>query len=108
MVLKITVPKRTGRKRKRGSDGPFEGDVGMDDAKEGQWSADPEVSSRSRLDDPLLLQRKLRDNIGRYEVQPVGVIRTTHRYRGRQRRALVVLYRRLALSQTIKPRYPRL
>lgn len=84
MVLKITVPKRTGRKRKRGSDGPFEEAGGTEEIKDGQWSDDPEVSSRSRLDDPLLLQRKLKDNVGRYEVEPVGVIRTTHRYRGKR------------------------
>ena len=57
----------------------------MDETKAGQWSADSEVSSRSRLDDPLVLQRKLRDNASRYEVEPVGMIRTTHRYRGRKR-----------------------
>ena len=76
VVLKVTVPQRTGRKRKRGTDGPFEGEAAP--------ASDPrdDVSSRQRLDTAKVLRRKLCDNIGRYQAQPVGVIHNTHRYRG--------------------------
>ncbi|KAK4467014.1 putative transcription factor tau subunit sfc1 [Cladorrhinum samala] len=77
VVLKITVPKPTGRKRKRGTDGPWEGEVSVPDA-----SHDYQVMSRDRLDGPKVLRRKLQDNVGRYQVEPVGVINNTHRYRG--------------------------
>ncbi|KAJ9139400.1 Transcription factor tau subunit sfc1 [Pleurostoma richardsiae] len=81
VVLKITVPKRTGRKRKRGSDEPFQGDVQMTGS--GVEDVESEgVLSRSQLDDAKVLQRKLQDNVGRYKVEPVGMIRHTHRYRG--------------------------
>ncbi|KAJ4024490.1 tau 95 subunit of transcription factor TFIIIC [Fusarium irregulare] len=80
VVLKITVPKRTGRKRKRGTDGPWEGDVEVTD--QGQPRADDGVSCYARLDDPKIVRRKMVDNIGNYHVEAVGVIRSTHRFRG--------------------------
>lgn len=78
VVLKVVVPKRTGRKRKRGSDEAFEG---------------PETRARNQQtssvvqDAPGLLRRKLADNIGKYSVEIVGMIKNTHRYRGRLPRA---------------------
>jgi general transcription factor 3C polypeptide 5 (transcription factor C subunit 1) len=82
-VLKVTVPKRTGRKRKRGTDGPWEGEIQQ--AAGGQDAlASAEVLSRDRLDNPRLLRRKLQDNVGTYTVEPIGVINNTHRYRGQQ------------------------
>ncbi|KAJ3458108.1 hypothetical protein MRS44_012217 [Fusarium solani] len=80
VVLKVTVPKRTGRKRKRGTDGPWEGDIEVADAE-----AEPpkdEVSSYARLDDPKVLRRKMADNVDKYQVEAVGVIKNTHRFRG--------------------------
>jgi general transcription factor 3C polypeptide 5 (transcription factor C subunit 1) len=81
VVLKVTVPKRTGRKRKRGTDGPWEGDVEVPDA-ETEPSPKEQVCSRSRLDDPLVLRRKLQDNADSYQVEAVGLIKHTHRFRG--------------------------
>lgn len=75
VVLKVTVPKRTGRKRKRGTNGPWEGEIQ-------QPAEGLEVLSRDRLDTPRLLRRKLQDNVGKYKVEPIGVINNTHRYRG--------------------------
>ncbi|KAI1004947.1 hypothetical protein K3495_g3269 [Podosphaera aphanis] len=75
ILLKITVPKRTGRKRKRGSQDPY-----LDD----ESIAPTEMSdlrSQARLDAPIDLQRKLRDNVGKYTIEVVGKIRQTHRYR---------------------------
>lgn len=80
VVIKVTVPKRTGRKRKRGTNGPWEGDIEVAEA-ETQASGE-HVYSRSRLDDPTVLRRKLQDNVGSYEVEPVGLIKHTHRFRG--------------------------
>ncbi|KXX72957.1 Transcription factor tau subunit sfc1 [Madurella mycetomatis] len=81
VVLKITVPKRTGRKRKRGSDGPWEGEI--EPAASGEDGlTSPSVFSRDRHDAPRLLRRKLQDNVGKYQVEPIGIINNTHRYRG--------------------------
>ncbi|KAK7402737.1 tau 95 subunit of transcription factor TFIIIC [Neonectria punicea] len=90
VVLKVVMPKRTGRKRKRGTNGPWEGDVELTDANdatdgtgvEPQAPSQDEVHSRSRLDDPVVLRRKLEDNVDNYQVEPVGVIKHTHRFRG--------------------------
>ena len=85
VVLKVTVPKRTGRKRKRASNDPWEGDVDMmaiDPALIEPQPEQDEVCSRARLDDPKLLRRKLEDNIDKYQVEAVGVIKHTHRFRG--------------------------
>ena len=81
VVLKVTVPKRTGRKRKRGSDGPWQGDVEIGDATDATSRAD-QVQSVARLDDPKILRRKLEDNVDKYKVEAVGVIKHTHRFRG--------------------------
>jgi general transcription factor 3C polypeptide 5 (transcription factor C subunit 1) len=81
VLLKVTVPKRTGRKRKRGSDDPFEGQA--DTASGGIPAQDGEkVYSQARLDDPRVLRRKLQDNVDKYQTEAVGIIRHTHRFRG--------------------------
>lgn len=78
VLLKITVPKRTGRKRKRGSMETYSD--GRDQAVE---SSDVScISSQSRHDHPSRLLRMLQDNVGRYSVEPVGTIAQTHRFRG--------------------------
>lgn len=75
VLLKVTVPKRTGRKRKRGTNGPWEGDATLEGDGE-------QVSSHRRLDHPKTLLRKLQDNVDSYRVETAGVIKHTHRYRG--------------------------
>ncbi|KAL8400543.1 hypothetical protein RB594_000800 [Gaeumannomyces avenae] len=81
VLLRIDVPRRTGRKRKRGSDGPWQepDEASLDALRESQRL---QIHSQKRLDSPSSLRRKLRDNVGRYEVEAVGLIRNTHRYRG--------------------------
>ncbi|KAF4873873.1 Transcription factor tau subunit sfc1 [Colletotrichum siamense] len=81
VVLKVTVPKRTGRKRKRGTDGPWEGEVEMTDAPRSR-SPREQICSKSRLDNPKVLRRKMQDNVDNYDVEAVGVIKHTHRFRG--------------------------
>ena len=80
VVLKVTVPKRTGRKRKRGSNEPWQGDVDVPDAEKSPKNDN--VCSVARLDEPKVMRRKLQDNVGRYNVDAVGVINHTHRFRG--------------------------
>jgi hypothetical protein len=65
LVLKVTVPKRTGRKRKKGSDEPFR------------------EAGDNPTDGPRVLRRKLADNADEYSVKIVGMIQNTHRYRGK-------------------------
>ncbi|KAK8154117.1 RNA polymerase III transcription factor IIIC subunit-domain-containing protein [Phyllosticta citribraziliensis] len=66
LLIKVTVPKRTGRKRKRGSDDP--------------WIDDPRPHDAAHTD-PLLLLQSLRDHPDNYSVQAVGVNHETHRFR---------------------------
>ncbi|KAI1266705.1 hypothetical protein F5Y18DRAFT_382344 [Xylariaceae sp. FL1019] len=79
ILLKITVPKRTGRKRKRGTEGPFLGDTEIPDP---DAAAKHVVGSVARKDHPRTILRKLQDNSDRYHVEAVGMIRDSHRYRG--------------------------
>lgn len=66
MLVKVTLPARTGRKRKRGSDEPFAG------------PAEPKLNES--ITAPELLER-MRENEGRYDVTPVAMLRETHRFR---------------------------
>ncbi|KAL2842395.1 RNA polymerase III transcription factor IIIC subunit-domain-containing protein [Aspergillus pseudoustus] len=71
ILLKVTVPKRTGRKRKRGTDEPF-----VDDPARGNpGNAPPRYTARELL-------RTLQDNEGKYQVAPVGLVERTHIFRG--------------------------
>lgn len=67
ILVKVSVPGRTGRKRKRGSDEPFR-----------EYSPDEQRTDSITAAD--LLQR-LRDNPDAYTVQAVGAIEQTHRFR---------------------------
>jgi hypothetical protein len=151
ILLKLTVPKKTGRKRKRGSNDPWIFDsrlvapkltseaaqaqhIGTDhgipvDPQLGtslsvlepklepgtephrvtpaprddpkamssmllrgapQWrhcskdqsGTSAELRSKARLDKPKLLRRALQDNVDQYQIEAVGSIWKTHRYRG--------------------------
>ncbi|KAK7966081.1 uncharacterized protein PG986_000358 [Apiospora aurea] len=81
VLLKITVPKRTGRRRKRGTDQPFVEDDSQK-VHSGTGPAQQQVHSVSGQDSPKHLLRKLQDNADKYHVEAVGSIKTTHRYRG--------------------------
>jgi general transcription factor 3C polypeptide 5 (transcription factor C subunit 1) len=78
ILLKITVPKRTGRKRKRGSQETFSGTVPID-----LDTTSDNIQSHSRRDDPAVLLRALKDNVDKYEVEVVAAIEQTHRFRGK-------------------------
>lgn len=67
IVLKVTVPKWTGRKRKRGSEEPF--------------TADPAAENERRTAKDRL--RSLRDNVGKYHVEAVGMVDRAHVFRSK-------------------------
>jgi general transcription factor 3C polypeptide 5 (transcription factor C subunit 1) len=65
ILLQVTVPRRTGRKRKRGSDGPFLEDLN-----------DPAPSKDSRY-----VLRSLQDNSNTYSVDPLATVSSSHVWR---------------------------
>ncbi|OQE35480.1 hypothetical protein PENCOP_c013G06099 [Penicillium coprophilum] len=70
VLLKVTVPKRTGRKRKRGSNELF-ANVPASEASE--------IPPRRIAKDLL---RSLSDNPSKYQIEPVGRVERTHVFRG--------------------------
>jgi len=69
------APKWTGRKRKRGSNGPFLAESEIHNA-----SRTPTVVDT--VSDPKAVFRALRDNPEKYSISAVGEIKENHRYRG--------------------------
>ncbi|KAI5365495.1 putative transcription factor IIIC subunit 5, HTH domain-containing protein [Septoria linicola] len=67
LLVKVTVPKRTGRKRKRGSNEPF-------------FEHEGHNTDSTNVTAPALLER-LRDNESRYQIEAMGLVRETHRFR---------------------------
>ena len=87
VVLQVTVPRRTGRRRKRGSSGPFLAPVdeqATEDASQqpAAPSASKPVASDRLAGRTWVLRRSLRDNPTSYTVKPIGFIQETHRFRG--------------------------
>ena len=80
ILLKVTVPKRTGLKRRRGADGPFY--EGIEITESGKQAAMPK--------DAQYLFRSMRDNIKSYRIEAIGTIDQTHRFRG-----MPILFQRL-------------
>lgn len=76
LVLKVTVPKRTGLKRKRGTSGSFQ------ESPQGHSCLPTSESTAVVANDTRCMLRTLRDNIKTYQIQPVGSIYQTHRFRG--------------------------
>jgi general transcription factor 3C polypeptide 5 (transcription factor C subunit 1) len=69
LLLKVTVPRRTGRKRKRGSSGPF-------------VASEPEASPANPYTTASEVFHSLQDNASKYTIAPVGVLDEAHRFRG--------------------------
>ncbi|QSZ32882.1 hypothetical protein DSL72_002463 [Monilinia vaccinii-corymbosi] len=82
VLLKITVPKRTGRKRKRGSQDPMTCDGYPKSTTNNDENSTSNIQSHSLNDKPTSILRKLRDNVGKYTVEAAGAIEQSHRYRG--------------------------
>jgi len=77
ILLRVTVPRRTGRKRKRGTEDAFQDAVIP--MRKGQLGR---VTSTARLDKPRSILRRLQDNADDYSIEAVGMIHDSHRYRG--------------------------
>ena len=73
ILLKVTVPKRTGLKRRRGSDGQYR------DCTEGRVFGE---RAAPMLKDARYLFRSMRDNTESCQVEAIGTINQTHRFRG--------------------------
>ncbi|KAJ5958104.1 uncharacterized protein N7479_005254 [Penicillium vulpinum] len=70
VLLKVTVPKRTGRKRKIGSNEPF------------TYVPESEASEPPPRRTAKDLLRSLSDNPSKYQIEPVGRVERTHVFRG--------------------------
>jgi general transcription factor 3C polypeptide 5 (transcription factor C subunit 1) len=79
LLFKVTVPKRTGRKRKRGTSGPFltEDEI----ASHGNPVANGSTLNNKTYVDARTIYRSLQDNASTYKVALAGVVDETHRFR---------------------------
>lgn len=68
VLVKVTLPKRTGRKRKRGSDEPFQSNLPVDGPNDSITATE--------------LLEGLRDRPDNYTMEAMGFIEDTHRFRG--------------------------
>lgn len=73
VLLKVTLPRWTGRKRKRGTSGPFTVSGKDVDSSNESVSLPPPSAQQ--------LTRMLRDNVGKYQVQPIAHIKKAIRFR---------------------------
>ncbi|KAF2841279.1 hypothetical protein M501DRAFT_1055417 [Patellaria atrata CBS 101060] len=81
LLIKVTVPKRTGRKRKRGCSDPFKFHEEVDGEKsESSEGKSEQIASRLKKK-PQDLLRSMRDNPDSYKIQPVGTMEETHKFR---------------------------
>ena len=90
ILLKVTVPKRTGLKRRRGADGPFY--EGTEIIESGEQAA--------MLKDAQYLFCTIRDNIKSYRIEAIGTINQTHRFRG-----MLIVFPRLVSYPLIVSRH---
>ncbi|ORY03306.1 RNA polymerase III transcription factor IIIC subunit-domain-containing protein [Clohesyomyces aquaticus] len=83
VLLKVTVPRRTGRKRKRGTTGPFltEQEIESNANASSATSSSGAPLPPNPNPDPKLVFRTLQDNPSSYTVTPVGLIPESHRFR---------------------------
>jgi general transcription factor 3C polypeptide 5 (transcription factor C subunit 1) len=81
LLLKVTVPTRTGRKRKRGSSGPFLSEDEI--ARTGNGVSNGSTSTSKTYVDASSIYRSLQDNASTYKVALAGVVDETHRFRSK-------------------------
>jgi general transcription factor 3C polypeptide 5 (transcription factor C subunit 1) len=77
ILVKVTVPRRTGRKRKRGTQEPFQ-----DDIDAGNMNGSARQEPRSQRIHPSQLLRILEENSEKYSIEVIGKIQHTQRFRG--------------------------
>ena len=79
ILLKVTLPKRTGLKRKRGSEGPFY--ESLDDPRVSEAERQ-QMNGHSIVKDGRYLVQTMSNKPENCHVQAVGKIEHTHRFRG--------------------------
>ena len=82
ILLKVTVPKRTGRKRKRGSQEPYRYDETPANSGNGTTTAIFSKADDARGLNAKQLLRRLQDNADKYQVEAVGLVERHHVFRG--------------------------
>jgi general transcription factor 3C polypeptide 5 (transcription factor C subunit 1) len=82
ILLKVTVPKRTGRKRKRGETGPFLIEQEIERCSNGS-SGGSKPHNRNAYVDARTIYRSLQDNVSAYKVSITGVVDEVHRFRSK-------------------------
>lgn len=78
LLLKVTIPRRTGRKRKRGTSGPFLAEHELEGASNRTSSGQTNNNHVEAVD----VYRSLQDNASKYKVAFTGIVDETHRFRG--------------------------
>ncbi|KAI8933123.1 hypothetical protein NX059_009764 [Plenodomus lindquistii] len=81
LLFKVTVPKRTGRKRKRGSSGPFLTEDEIEAAGHQHSTTSHSTSTKGSYVDASTVFRSLQDNASTYRVALAGIVDETHRFR---------------------------
>ncbi|KAI4951915.1 hypothetical protein J4E91_003376 [Alternaria rosae] len=79
LLIKVTVPKRTGRKRKRGTTGPFLSKDEIASSGAGSSNSTP-LTNKTYVGAPTIY-RSLQDNASTYKIALAGVVDETHRFR---------------------------
>ena len=95
ILLKVTVPKRTGRKRKKGTTGPFLTEEEIQaQAREQNQSRESHAQNPKAKPKPVYgpdcpyvdgatVFRSIQDNVDQYAIEPVGMVKDVHRFRSR-------------------------
>ena len=79
ILLEVTVPRRTGRIRKRGSTDPY---ILEEHVSAARFNHQCQLGPVLHPQNTKNVLRSLRDNVGKYNIRPVGIIEQTHRFRG--------------------------
>jgi general transcription factor 3C polypeptide 5 (transcription factor C subunit 1) len=82
LLLKVTVPKRTGRKRKRGTSGSFLSEEDIAARPKGTSNGNPSRVAKTYVDASTIF-RSLQDNASTYKVSVAGLVDETHRFRSK-------------------------
>ena len=77
VAIRVTLPKRTGLKRKRGSDGPFWTPNSSPASLPDAFPPSPDVATQAKR-----FLRNLQDNESQYKIEVVGQVLNTYRFRG--------------------------
>lgn len=80
LVVAVHVPKRTGMRRKRGTNDAWEHAPGASNGD--AFSGDRPPGDRMAERDARRLRKRLQETVGRYRTEVIGISKHSHRYRG--------------------------